>query len=165
MKLIVIQSIRVIFIILSIFVFHSCQNKEGEDKKVTEIRTQGPISDIVRNPVTADGNEDTINVAKITFEKTLYDFGTVKVGAIVEQEFRFTNTGKIPLLINDCRSTCGCTVPEWPKHAIMPGEGGTITVRFNTEGRKYDQDRPVTVIANTFPKNTIVRLRGHVELN
>ncbi len=165
MKLIVTLTTKLIFIILSIIVMNSCQNTESGEKDVTEIRTQGSISDIVRNPVTADGSEDTINVAKITFKQTIYDFGTVKEGEIVEQEFEFTNTGKIPLLINDCRSTCGCTVPEWPKEAIMPGGGGTIKVRFNTADRKYDQDRPVTVIANTYPRNTIVRLRGHVELN
>ena len=45
----------------------------------------------------------------------------------------------------------------------MPGESGSITVQFNTEGRKYDQDRPVTIIANTYPKNTIIRLQGFVE--
>jgi hypothetical protein len=147
---------------LSVFMFASCSS-DGDNKQVSEIRTQSPIADIVRNPITADGEMDTVNIAKISFEQTVYNFGTVQVGAMVKQEFKFTNTGKIPLLISDCRSTCGCTVPEWPKHSIMPGESGSILVQFNTEGRKYDQDRPITVIANTYPKNTIVRLQGHVE--
>ena len=132
-------------------------------KEVSEIRTGGPISNIVRNPVTADGIEDTVNVAKITFDQPIYQFGSVTEGTLIKQSFTFTNTGKVPLLINDCRSTCGCTVPEWPKKAILPGETGSILVQFNTEGRKYDQDRPVTIIANTYPKSTLIRLQGFVE--
>jgi hypothetical protein len=132
-------------------------------KEVSEIRTDGPISNIVRNPVTADGMEDTINVAKITFDQPIFQFGSVTEGTLIKQSFTFTNTGKVPLLINDCRSTCGCTVPEWPKKAILPGETGSILVQFNTEGRKYDQDRPVTIIANTNPKSTLIRLQGFVE--
>lgn len=136
---------------------------DKEQKEVSEIRTEGPISNIVRNPVTADGIEDTVNVAKITFDQPIYQFGSVTEGTLIKQSFTFTNTGKVPLLINDCRSTCGCTVPEWPKKAILPGETGSILVQFNTEGRKYDQDRPVTIIANTYPKSTLIRLQGFVE--
>jgi hypothetical protein len=149
-------------LITTILAWIGC-NDDNSAKKVGEIRSEGPISNIVRNPVTADGPIDTLNIAKIQFERLIYTFGSVKEGTMVKQSFSFTNTGRVPLLINDCRSTCGCTVPEWPKKAIMPGESGSITVQFNTEGRKYDQDRPVTIIANTYPKNTIIRLQGFVE--
>jgi hypothetical protein len=149
-------------IIAGLLALAGCKGDKGQ-KEVSEIRTDGPISNIVRNPVTADGMEDTINVAKITFDQPVFQFGSVTEGAIVKQSFTFTNTGKVPLLINDCRSTCGCTVPEWPKKAILPGETGSILVQFNTEGRKYDQDRPVTIIANTYPKSTLIRLQGFVE--
>jgi hypothetical protein len=159
-----VRSLSVIYFLLitSILVWIGC-NDDNSTKKVGEIRSEGPISNIVRNPVTADGPIDTINIAKIQFDQLIYTFGSVKEGTVVKQSFSFTNTGRVPLLINDCRSTCGCTVPEWPKKAIMPGESGSITVQFNTEGRKYDQDRPVTIIANTYPKNTIIRLQGFVE--
>ena len=155
-------SIKLVLSISSFLLLVGCRD-DGASKQVGEIRTEGPISNIVRNPVTADGPTDTVNVAKIQFEQLIYTFGSVKEGTMVKQSFEFINSGRVPLLINDCRSTCGCTVPEWPKKAIMPGESGSITVQFNTEGRKYDQDRPVTIIANTYPKNTIIRLQGFVE--
>jgi hypothetical protein len=108
-------------------------------KKVSRrSRWKGPIrnSDIIRNPVSAKEPIDTVNVAKIEFEETEHDFGVVGEGVIIEHVFKFTNTGKMPLIINSARSTCGCTVPEWPKDPIPPGEGGEISVRFNTKGKK-----------------------------
>ncbi len=144
----------------------ACQSDKEDDRSVKEIRAEDKrIADMIRTPISADKNPDTINVAKITFEQREFNFGTVKAGEIVEMDFEFTNTGKIPLLISDARSTCGCTVPEWPREPIEPGDGGTITVKFNTAGRQYDQHRPVSLIANTYPRQTDIILRGHVEPN
>ena len=100
-------------------------------------------------PVSADHPLDTTLVAKMTFEETTYEFGTVLEGKQVEHIFKFKNTGKVPLLITDAKATCGCTVPKYPEETIAPGESGEISVRFNTSGKKEDQNKPVTLIANT----------------
>lgn len=151
------------FLLLVIFLWTFACSEKKTSKEVKEIKAGGNIAEIIRNPVTADGNEDTIHVPKMVFEEKIIHFGTVKEGEIVSREFHFVNEGKVPLLINDCRSTCGCTVPECPRKQIMPGEKGTIKVQFNTSGRKYEQDRPITILANTYPKNNVVRLQGYVE--
>ncbi len=147
-------------ILFSFAAIISCAEKE--ERKVEEVRPKPGISEIIRNPLSATGMEDTVNVARIAFEETRIDFDTVPEGQIVEHSFKFTNTGRIPLLISDARASCGCTVPEWPKNAIDPGKSGEITVRFNTEGRHHWQDRPINVIANTFPKTTTILLQGYV---
>lgn len=146
----------------------SCNSSNQPDatseKSVEEIKSQGPISnaDIIRSPVTADEPIDTVNVAKIEFEETSFDFGEVKEGAIVEHSFSFTNTGKTPLLINNARSTCGCTVPDWPKEPIPPGEKGGISVRFDTHNKHNQQSKPITITANTYPATSRVFLSGFV---
>ncbi len=76
--------------------------------------------------------------------------------------FRFTNTGKTPLLISEARSSCGCTVPEWPQSPIAPGESGEIRARFDSNGRTGQQQKTITVLANTYPMGTSVRLSGQV---
>lgn len=157
------------FILLAtIFLAVSCSNDkqpggQGE-KSLPEIKSDGPIrtSDIIRSPVSANEPIDTVNVAKITFEEENYDFGEVDEGAIVDHVFRFTNTGKAPLLISGARSTCGCTVPEWPKEPIPPGVSGEIKVKFNTQGKKNKQTKPVTIVANTYPATSKVFLEGFV---
>ncbi|MEM1320421.1 MAG: DUF1573 domain-containing protein [Bacteroidota bacterium] len=140
-------------------------SEDASEKSVQEIKDQGKISnsDIIRNPVSAEEVTDTVNVAKLIFEEINFDFGQAKENDIIEHTFKFTNEGKVPLIINDARSTCGCTVPEWPKEPIEPGQGGVISVRFNTKGKRGDQKKPVTIKANTYPTTTVLYIEGRVE--
>ncbi|MFN7014382.1 MAG: DUF1573 domain-containing protein, partial [Bacteroidia bacterium] len=60
--------------------------------------------------------------AEIKFEKETHDFGKIKQHSDAIYYFKFTNTGKEPLIITDAKGSCDCTVPEWPKQPIRPGE-------------------------------------------
>jgi len=100
--------------------------------------------------------------AQITFEEMEYDFGTVMEGEMVVHAFTFTNTGNVPLVIQSATSSCGCTVPEPPKDPIPVGESGKIEVRFNTAGRPNQQSKTITVIANTEPQRTLLKIKGTV---
>ena len=140
----------------------SCNNDPGAEKRVEGLEVEGPISSIIRNPATANQPVDTVNVARIEFEQTEFDFGEVAEGEEVTHVFRFTNTGKMPLLITDARSTCGCTVPTVPKEPIPPGQGSEIKVVFNTRNRTGNQRKVVTITANTYPSQTKVALVGLV---
>ncbi len=146
--------------------FGACKTESANASKkmVEEIKTDGQMrnSDIIRNPISADSPLDTTNLAKITFKETSFDFGTVDEGEEVNHTFEFTNTGKAPLLISDARSSCGCTVPEWPKHPIPPGESGKIDVLFRTKGKQNKQEKPVTLSTNAYPPQAVVYMRGFV---
>ena len=158
---------RILFLFTLGLFLVACQNQptSSQEKSVEEIRDESKItnSSIVRNPVSANEPTDTVNVAKISFEEESYDFGEVEAGEIVTHVYRFTNTGKVPLVISNARSTCGCTVPSWPKDPIPPGEKGEIEVRFNTKNKKAKQQKPVTITANTYPSNTKVFISGYVK--
>ncbi|MEO1261637.1 MAG: DUF1573 domain-containing protein [Bacteroidota bacterium] len=140
----------------------SCKGDQDNGKSIEEIKTDGAISSIIRSPVTANGPTDTVNVAKMEFTKMIHDFGEVKEGQIVKHAFEFTNTGKIPLVISDAHSTCGCTVPEWPENPVPPGASGRINVEFNTKSKTNNQEKPVIITANTYPSVTKVFLKGFV---
>jgi hypothetical protein len=116
----------------------------------------------VHNPVRADGSIDSSFLPIITWRDTLYEFGEVNEGDVVTKEFFFTNTGTAPLLITQAKSTCGCTIPEWPKEQIPPDSSGVVTVKFNTINRTGSQLKEVTIFANTFPNQSIIRLKGRV---
>ncbi len=128
-------------------------------------RVDGQVSnaDLVRNPVSGDGSIDTNQLARISFEQPSHDFGPVDEGALLSHRFTFTNTGNIPLLISDARSTCGCTVPDWPRSPIPPGGKGEILVKFDTNNKPGKQQKPVTITANTFPAQTQVFIRAEVD--
>ena len=135
----------------------------GESEPVVQqLPATGSITELVRSPVTADGEVDPARLPQMQFDTTTYDFGTVREGDIVEYTFGFTNTGRTPLLITDARSNCGCTIPEVPEDQVAPGARSSIGVRFNTADKTGEQVKPVSITANTYPSMTTVYLRGTV---
>jgi hypothetical protein len=98
------------------------------------------------------------------FEKSEHDFGKLKQGESAEYKFKFTNTGKEPLIIENAQGSCGCTVPNYPKEPIAPGATGTIDVRFNSAGKSGAQQKTVTLTANTDPSiTTMLTIKADVE--
>ncbi|MCU0432538.1 MAG: DUF1573 domain-containing protein [Bacteroidia bacterium] len=98
----------------------------------------------------------------MTFDQLEYNFGTIKQGESVTHEFRFRNTGKEPLIINNAQGSCGCTVPEYPKEPIKPNGTGIIKVTFNSAGKSSIQDKTVTITYDT-DKIIVLHMKGTVE--
>ncbi len=138
----------------------ACKNDDASG--VHKVGEGGTNSDMINNPATAGVPADTNSLARITFEETEFDFGTAKEGDVVKHSFKFTNTGKVPLTILKARSSCGCTVPEWPEEPIPPGGTGEISAKFNTDGKTGRQKKAITVTANTYPNESRVMLSGEV---
>jgi len=103
------------------------------------------------------------NAPVMKFEKETHDFGKIKTGDKVTYEFKFTNTGKSPLIVKDAIASCGCTKPEWPNKPIKPGESAAIKVTFNSLGKMGLQDKQITITANTNPAQNLVHLIGEVD--
>ncbi len=102
------------------------------------------------------------NAPVMKFEFDSHDFGKATAGDKITYEFKFNNIGKSPLIISDAKASCGCTVPEWPKEPVMPGQGGKIKVTFDSAGKSGLQDKQITVTANTNPAQNVVHLIGEV---
>ena len=102
------------------------------------------------------------NGPEIEFEKVVHDYGDVPFNGNGECEFRFTNTGNEPLLIQKPKSSCGCTIPSWPKEPILPGESEVIKVTYRTN-RAGNINKTVTVTSNAIKNSTVVlRIKGRV---
>lgn len=96
--------------------------------------------------------------AEISFDKTSHDFGTFsEENPIVTCVFDFTNTGKRSLIIHQAIASCGCTVPEYTKTPIKPGEKGEIRVTYNGAGRYPGKFRK-TITIHSNAQNDVVRL-------
>lgn len=103
---------------------------------------------------TATGTDaaDSTKVARMTFEKEVHNFGNVAQGEVVEYSFKFTNTGDKDLLIQKAEASCGCTVLEWPKEPVKPGESGYMKVKFDSHGRPEGfTEKELFIQANTNP--------------
>lgn len=119
-------------------------------------------SSIVSNPNTAGGKDHQDKLPMLTFESLEHNFGRIIEGETVAFSFSFTNTGKSDLIIADVSTSCGCTVPSYPKTAIKPGEKGAVKVSFNSRGRRGFQTKSVIVLANTQPNVTQLKIKAQV---
>ena len=100
-------------------------------------------------------------VAKIEFESTVIDYGTIEKGADGVRTFKFTNTGNAPLIISQVKSTCGCTVPKKPDGPILPGEEGEIQVKYDTN-RVNPIRKTITVTSNADTPTVALKIKGTV---
>ena len=69
---------------------------------------------------------------ELWFDEYVHDYGQIALDSDGSWTFTFKNVGENAIIINRVRSTCGCTVPAWPKEPIEPGSTGEITVKYNT---------------------------------
>jgi hypothetical protein len=155
---------KYVIILIGLFgLIMSCKS-DGQEETMHPIQTDR-TDEFVRQRVEYEGSTDSLNAAHFSFTKMVFSFDTIMEGQVVEHIFPFTNTGNTALEIYDARTTCGCTVPEYPASSIPPNGKGEILVRFNSEDKIGFQDKPVVLIANTHPRRTELRLRGYVVKN
>ena len=125
-------------------------------------KDDGKLStDLVTSPKSA--TETSNKQAAIKFEKEEHDFGTLLQGEVVTYSFHFTNTGNMPLIISEVGSSCGCTVGDYPHEPIAPGKKGDIKVTYDSKGHHGFQSRTLTVLSNTIPAKTVLRIKGTVQ--
>lgn len=137
----------------SLLSFASCDQK-------TTMRDVGPED--VFNSKSASNNE-SIPTTSVKFDKDTFKFGTVVEGEKVSHAFTFSNTGDRELVIANAYGSCGCTVPEYSKKPIAPGQKGVINVVFDSQNRAGENIKTVTVVTNTEPSTHKLYLIGTVE--
>ncbi len=118
--------------------------------------------DIIKNPNSAEGYDNSEKMPKIVFETDMHDFGQLMAGETISYSFKFTNTGNADLIISGCDASCGCTVADYPKERIAPGKSGYITVSFKSQGMSGQQIKEVVVASNTQPAKTKLRISATV---
>lgn len=98
----------------------------------------------------------------ITMDKDVHDYGDVQFGGDGSCQFKVTNTGTEPLIISNCKGSCGCTVPKCDSNPVLPGESSIITVKYDTK-RPGPINKSVTVNSNAVNEPVkVVRIKGNV---
>ncbi len=97
------------------------------------------------------------------FDVSEINFGNHREGEILDTVFRFTNTGEAPLIISKVKTSCGCTVPEWPKKPVQPGEKGIIKVRFDTHHKRGHQVKTITIHSNEKQLTRVLKIVADIE--
>lgn len=101
--------------------------------------------------------------ASITFTEESFDFGKIKESdGPVSHSFSFTNTGSVPLLVQNAQPSCGCTSPDWTKQPVMPGTKGFVKATFDPNGRPGTFEKSITVYSNADRPTVILKITGAV---
>ena len=108
------------------------------------------------------GEKTSKKNAKIEFNKNTHDFGELAFASDGSCEFIFKNTGKSPLVLNNVKSTCGCTIPEWPREPVGENESASIRVRYDTH-RVGSFTKSITVYSNASNSPKRLFIKGRVK--
>lgn len=159
--------------LLAVLVLSACTNRKKEsnpaepksivatDETVRELRQS--LSDVEKEEQRQLA-EEMANMTTMSFDKMSHDYGTVYELSNNRTTFRVTNTGKKPLIIEKVSASCGCTTPSKPDKPIPPGKSDDIVVEFHPkENQLGQQNKTVTVIANTNPKMEVLNISAMVE--
>lgn len=112
-------------------------------------------------PATTE-EENNPNAPVISFDTSVVDYGTINKGDEPLRIVTFKNTGKSPLVITNCQGSCGCTVPKCPKDPIMPGQEGTLEIRYDTK-RVGNFNKTVTIKSNASNDTVYLKVKGVVK--
>jgi hypothetical protein len=144
------KKVFIAFGAIALVAFVSCKENASSKIKASNVE------------VAAERDEAAKNLPIMTFSKSEHDFGTIEQGAAQETIFTFTNEGNAPLIITNATSSCGCTIPEYPKNKpIAPGESGELLVKFNGSGQNQ-VTKTITVSANTEKGSEMLRIKAFV---
>ncbi len=103
------------FILVSAFIAASCNNEEKKPADVLAIM------------------QDSSKFTTIQWLDSAVDFGSKKMGDIVNITFTCKNTGNKPLYLYNVHPSCGCTLADYTKEPIAPGQEGKINAQFDTK--------------------------------
>lgn len=136
---------------LGAMIFTSCKDDASSKVKAENVETA------------AERDAQEVYYPEMSFEVVEHDFGTIAKGTAVEHTFKFTNTGKAPLVITNASSSCGCTIPTYPRNeSIAPGESSEMVVKFDGSGQGQTT-KTVNITANTEKGTEQLRIKAFVE--
>lgn len=144
--------INVIGVIIIAFLMGSCNNQNS-----------GQLStDLISNPITAEGDTSLSQLPKFEFTTLEHDFGRIVDGVKVAFKFKFTNVGGSDLIISQVKPTCGCTASRYPKEPVKPGESAFIELTFDSSRRQGYNHKSASVVANTQPNVVNLQIKAMV---
>jgi len=101
--------------------------------------------------------------AEIKFQNERIDIGIIDGKSNAKVDFKFYNTGNIPLTIIEARGNCHCVQAKAPEKAIEPGDSSVISVSFDPAGVSTLFQRTVMIRSNATRDSVELYITGEVK--
>ena len=148
-----------LFIAAALSLTVACKDSKGDAAREVPAAST-PVS-TSQNPPAAPAETVPVGpLTSISYPETEFDFGEIQEGEKIVHEFTFKNTGNEPLVISKAQGSCGCTVPEWPREPIAPGQSNVIRVKYDAK-KVGPFSKSVSIESNASSKT--LRIKGTVE--
>lgn len=146
--------------LVAVLALASCKKDQSADQLVatqdstvvTNVDPSAPATPAVTGPLTM-----------AALSESNYSFGKIKKGDKVEHVYEITNTGENPLIISEVRPACGCTAPDYTKDPIMPGQKGTITLKFDSASFDGMVSKSAEVFANVEKSPIVISFTADIQ--
>ena len=94
---------------------------------------------------------------------TAHHFGVIEEDSgRVECRFVVYNDTQEPMAIVSARTTCGCTLSDYPRESFAPGDSAVVVVTFDPAGRPGQFTKYINVETTGTPSKTRLTITGTV---
>ncbi|MDC3230111.1 DUF1573 domain-containing protein [Bacteroidota bacterium] len=140
---------KFIDIIILLLCFFSCNLNETANKNHIYIPSK-------------NNNKSNFERANIKFSKLNFNFGIVNKDQVISRYITFKNDGKRDLVISNVKSSCGCTIANWPKNPIAPNNSDSLLLELNTSSLNGKIMKTVTIISNSKPNTKVITINAQI---
>ena len=109
-----------------------------------------------------NNNKSMSNLPNIKFSNLSLNFGNIEKGRIISRYITFKNDGSRDLVISNVKSSCGCTVAQWPKNPIGPNQTDSLLIDLNTSSLNGKVMQTVTIISNSSPNTKVITINAQI---
>ncbi len=103
-----------------------------------------------------------VGPSHVWLSPTTHDFGDLEQGVPAYFDFKFKNTGDVPIQIENVRFVCSCTATEWTETPVLPGKDGFVKIEYDARKLGYFSKK-ITVFFTHLRKGEKLFVEGFVE--
>ncbi|WP_304343478.1 DUF1573 domain-containing protein [Chryseobacterium koreense] len=147
--------------LVAVLTLTGCKKDQKADQLIED-------TNVVETPAVAT-QEELVKEAQsnplttLALSESNFEFGKVKKGEHVQHVYEVTNTGKNPLIISQVKPGCGCTAPDYTKDPILPGQKGSITLKFDSSNFDGLVNKQAEVFANVEKAPIVITFSADVQ--
>lgn len=110
--------------------------------------------------VVSSVDKEALTVVSLLKDKV--DLGDFSWNKEREAEFVISNVGKLPLVINDVITSCGCTKVDYTKKPILSGENIILKIKYKAEQPEHF-NKTITVYCNEEGSPLHLKISGNAK--
>ncbi len=150
--------------LIAVLSLTSCKKDQKADQLIVEDQ-QAVEAPVVQTQDELVKEAQSKPLTTLALSEANFDFGKLKKGDHVEHIYEVTNTGTNPLIISQVKPGCGCTVPDYTKDPILPGQKGKITLKFDSTNFDGLVNKQAEVYANVEKAPIVLTFSADIQPN